>query len=186
MTIEEIFSQIYPLPPDAIARLQVCIREIRLPKGHLLLQTNRVEHRLFFIKKGIVRAFSHCPEKDLTFWFGEEGDAVISMRSYVEHKRSYENIELLEDCELFELDTLKLDRLYQENIHLANWGRRLAETELLKTETRWLDFDYLSAKDRYDKLIAEKPSLLHRVPLKYVASYLGMTQVSLSRIRKLK
>ena len=70
-------------------------------------------------------------------------------------------------------------------IHIANWGRKLAEKELLKIESRIISSEMMSAKERYDELIKNSPSLIQRVPLKHIASYLGITQVSLSRIRKL-
>src|SRR5690606_25504806 len=107
-------------------------------------------------------------------------------KSYVERSKGYENVELLEDCELYELKIDHLNSLYNQDIHIANWGRRLAEKELLKIESRIVSTELLSAKERYDRLMSNSPSLIQRVPLKYIASYLGITPVSLSRIRKEK
>lgn len=108
------------------------------------------------------------------------------MRSYVEKKKGYENIELLEDCELYKLKIDNLIELYLKDIHIANWGRKLAETELLKLESRVISSEFSPARERYDELMNSFPTLIQRVPLKYIASYLGITQVSLSRIRKQK
>ncbi|MHC5310041.1 Crp/Fnr family transcriptional regulator [Myroides sp. LJL116] len=184
MTISKIIDQIYKMPPQSKQTLMNCIEQVSYPKGHILLRANYVEKNIYFIQKGIVRAYAPLEQQDVTFWFGEEGQAILSMRSYVESEKGYENIELLEDCELYEIQIATLTNLYNQDIHIANWGRRLAERELLKLESRLVSFELLSAKERYDEFIAKSPSLLQRVPLKYIASYLGITPVSLSRVRK--
>lgn len=184
MNIDDILDQIYKIPDPSKNILKEYIREVHFPKGHILLRADRLEKTLYFIKQGIVRAFAPQQEQPVTFWFGEEGETILSMRSYVENKRSYESIELLENCQLYELETGDLQALYREDIHIANLGRVLAEKELLKIESRLIAAQLKSAKERYDDLMAFSPSLIRRVPLKHIASYLGITQVSLSRIRR--
>lgn len=184
MEISQILNEIYPLPPASITEVCKYIKEVSYPKGHIILRADKIEKKTFFIKKGVVRAFATPGENDITFWFGEEGETVLSMSSYVEHKKAYENVELLEDCELYELDNAHLQELFNKDIHIANWGRKLAEQELIKIEKRVISRELQSAKQRYDELINNRASLLLRVPLKFIASYLGITQVSLSRIRK--
>ncbi len=186
MKIDHILSEIYPLPPETIAEMHKHIKEVKFDKGHILLKAKKVERHLYFIKKGVVRAFAPYGDDDITFWFGEEGETILSMKSYVENRKSYENIELLENCELYELNTERLRELFNKDIHIANWGRKLAERELLKLEERIISRELLSAKQRYDELLKNKPSLLQRVQLKFIASYLGITPVSLSRIRREK
>lgn len=186
MTIDKLLDQIYEIPDESKITLQNYISEVTFPKGHILLKADRVETNLYFIKKGIVRAFAPLENQDVTFWFGEEGETILSMRSYVEKKKGYENIELLEDCELYKLKIDNLIELYLKDIHIANWGRKLAETELLKLESRVISSEFSPARERYDELMNSFPTLIQRVPLKYIASYLGITQVSLSRIRKQK
>lgn len=105
------------------------------------------------------------------------------MRSYVDNQKGYENIELLEDSILYKLDFIALSRLFTEDIHIANWGRKFAEQELLKTEERLIARQIKTALERYKELIKNNPELLQRIQLSYIASYLGITQVSLSRIR---
>ncbi|MBA5791987.1 Crp/Fnr family transcriptional regulator [Flavobacterium sp. xlx-214] len=186
MTIDIILDQIYEMPITSKEQLKKHISEIHFTKNHLLMQANCVEQNIYFIKKGVVRAFAPFVEQDITFWFGEEAATILSMKSYVEGKKGYENIELIENCELYELNIEVLRKLFQEDIHIANWGRRLAEKELLKIESRLISAKMKSAKERYDELMEISPSLIQRVPLKHIASYLSITQVSLSRIRKIK
>lgn len=183
MTIQEILNCIDPLPPDALARLSMLASEKRYEKGKLLFRANRVEHEVYFIKSGIARAFSAKRDRDVTFWFGKEGDALLSMRSYVDQQEGYENLELLEDCELYQIQSPHLQDLYRQDIRIANWGRKFAEREIIKTERRLINLQIGTAKERYEELLRESPSLIQRVPLGHIASYLGISAVNLSRIR---
>ncbi|MFV0218890.1 Crp/Fnr family transcriptional regulator [Empedobacter falsenii] len=183
MEIEQILNQISPLSSQSIQLIADKIQLIRLPKNTTLIDADKVEKKLYFIKKGIVRAYTIDDGKEITFWFGKEGDLILSMRSYVENKISYETIELMEDCELYEIKSSDIQLFYATNLEIANWGRKLAEIELIKTEERFISRQLGTAIDRYKKLLVENPSLINRVQLGYIASYLGISQVTLSRIR---
>jgi CRP-like cAMP-binding protein len=183
MTIDEILDAIYPLPEGSKQTIKEYITEVNYPKGHILFQAEKIKMTVYFIKKGFVRAYAYQNDHEVTFWFGKEGEPVISMKSYVENQKGYEDIELLEDCEFYEIKATELHRLFQEDIHIANWGRRFAEQELIRTEERLISRQFRTATERYKELLKEKPDLMQRVALGHIASYLGITQVSLSRIR---
>lgn len=182
MDISTILDRIHKLPEHSKLALQNNVTEITFPKGHILLKANKVESNVYFIKKGLVRAYIER-DNEVTFWFGKEGQTVISMKSYVEEQPGYETIELLEDCELYELKTENLKKLFGEDVNIANWGRKFAENELIKTEERLISKQFKNASERYLDLIKDHPELIQRVQLGHIASYLGITQVSLSRIR---
>ncbi len=186
MEIDTILDKIYELPAASKERITKAIDEVAYPKGYRLLNANKVERNIYFIKKGIVRAYIDTLDGEITFWFGKEGDTVVSMRSYVDNQKGYETGELLEDCVLYELNMIALSDLFAKDIHIANWGRKFAEQELLKTEERLIARQFKTAAERYDELIKNNPELLQRIQLSYIASYLGITQVSLSRIRAKK
>ncbi len=183
MKIDQILDNIYIIPDASKIELKKNTREVDYPKGHVLLKANKVENSIYFIKSGIARAYANSSENEKTFWFGKEGDTIISMKSYVANQKGYEDIELLEDCELYELKTKNLQKLFDKDIYIANWGRRFAEKELIKTEERLISRQFRSATQRYEELVANNYDLIKRVKLGYIASYLGITQVSLSRIR---
>jgi multidrug transporter EmrE-like cation transporter len=92
MTINQILDNIYPLPAGSQQKLAECIREVFYPKGHILLHADKVEHKIYFIKKGIARGYAYQEENEITFWFGREGDAIVSMKSYVGNQKGYEDI----------------------------------------------------------------------------------------------
>lgn len=183
MSIDEILDTICPLPEASKRMLKECITEVSYPKGHILLKADKVETNIYFIARGIVRAFANKADHEVTFWFGKEGQPVVSMKSYVEGAKGYEHIQLLEDCQLYKLKSSDLQDLFSKDIHIANWGRKFAEKELVKTEERLIDLQFRTATERYTALLNENTDLIKRVQLGHIASYLGITQVSLSRIR---
>ncbi|MCF0071056.1 Crp/Fnr family transcriptional regulator [Dyadobacter sp. CY261] len=183
MEIDLILDRFYPLPLSSKEALMAQISEVSHPKGHKLLHAGRVERNLYFIKSGIVRAYSDSDGGDVTFWFGKEGDVVVSMKSYVTGQEGYEHVETLEACDFYQMKAQHLGDLFSSDIHIANWGRKLIELELIKTEERLISMQFKTAQQRYLDLISDAPDLLQRVQLCHIASYLGITQVSLSRIR---
>ncbi len=183
MDIEQIISRTYPLPPASMERLKARMQEVELPKGHHVMRMGKVEKDIFFIKRGIARAYTSVEGNDVTFWIGEEGDTLVSMNGYVNNRPGYESIELMEPSVLYMLKRADLQSLFLGDINIANWGRRYAETELIATERRLISFLLTDASERYSRLMADNPEYLQRLPLGSIASYLGITQVSLSRIR---
>ena len=183
MNIKELLNRISTLNEENNQLLSERFSEEKLKKGDILMSTNRVEKHFYLIKKGIVRAFTSSDDSDITFWFGLEGDVILSMLSYVQQQKSYETIEALEDLIVYKIDLKQLENLYKTNVEIANWGRKLAEFELLKTEQRFINRLTGTAKERYEHLIHQQPEIVQRVQLGHIASYLGITQVSLSRIR---
>lgn len=183
MTIDEILDCIYPMPGTSKRQLTALVTEIACPRNSILMEAGKVVPHIYFIKEGIARAYAPAEDRDITFWFGKEGDPVVSMKSYVADLPGYEYIELLEDCVLYRLETAALKDLFRKDIHMANWGRKFAEKELVKTEELIISRQFKTASERYRDMMKEKPDLLQRVQLGHIASYLGITQVSLSRIR---
>ena len=183
MEIKEIINRRHILPEDSLALLCQSMELVHYPKGHHVLEIGKIERDIYFISKGIVRAFTLVDGKEVTFWVGKEGATIVSMMGYVKNEPGYETMELMEDSELYVIKRAKLQQLYNEDIHIANWGRRFAETELLDADVRVITLLLATATERYRYLLDNQSDLLQRLPLGCIASYLGITQVSLSRIR---
>lgn len=183
MTFEEIICRTHPLPKASLDRLREHACEVALPKGSHIVERGKVERSVFFIKKGIARAYTLLDGREVTFWIGQEGATVLSLKGYVNNEAGYETVELMEDAVLFRLRHADLQALFAQDGNIANWGRKYAETELLATEERLITFLQTPATTRYETLLRDAPELLQRLPLSSIASYLGITPVSLSRIR---
>lgn len=180
-TINKILS--LGLSEESLPKILPLLNQLILPKGHMLIKAGRTEHSVYFIENGIARAFCHQDDKEVNFWFGTESDILLSYNSLFLNKPGYENIELLENTVLYQLPDPALQSLYKNDLEMANWGRRMAESELIKAEECFIARQFKTAKERYEEFIRSNPDIIQRVQLGHIASYLGISQVTLSRIR---
>lgn len=183
MNINDIINSIYRLPPTSLDTLTASISEMEYPKNFHLHRENKKETKSYFIKKGIVRAYTHKDDKEVTFWFGQEGDIIFPLHTLFAGLGEYATVELLEDCILYEISLEQLQDLYLKDIHIANWGRRYAECACIKSEKLFIARQFKTSLERYQELLSEYPDIIQRVQLGTIASYLGISQVNLSRIR---
>jgi len=184
LTLKEIINSYNTLSDQAFQEIEKLASLVELPKKTIIFEPHRYEEMFYFISKGSARVFVIDENgNEISYILFLEGDYLISFEGYLHKKPSYEFIELLEDSILFQIHTEDLKALFQKNIEIANLGRILADQFAYSTEQRFIDRLSLSATARYLKLIEKNPEILQRIPLKYIASYLGITQVSLSRIR---
>jgi CRP-like cAMP-binding protein len=183
MTLPDILQATYPLPPASLAKMLALAEYVELPQGTHLFRDDKLAHHVYILQHGLARAYARRADGEVTFWFSEEGGVLVSIRGYTEQALSYETIELLEDSRLFRLDAQALRGLYQTDIHLANWGRVLVERVWLQAEQQLIARQFRTAAERYADLLHHSPHLLQRVALGHIASYLGITQVTLSRVR---
>lgn len=177
------FRKLSPVSDESWSLFLSKTEEIKMPKGHLLFRANHKAYHSYFIIKGYARGFFYENGKDITFWFASEGMTLLSMNSYHSGKAGYENIELLEDSILLRINNNDLLSLYETNLELSNLGRRLSDEFILYLERTLMEKNFMSASERYEALINRTPEILQKSPLKHIASFLGISQVSLSRIR---
>ena len=173
----------YPLSDETVRLLLGHTERVVLPKGALLMREGTVAKYTYFIIKGFARGFFHKEDRDITIWFASEGMSLLSMNGYMFSTAGYENVELLEECDLLKISNETLNCLFDSNIELANWGRRMSDGIILKFEKLFMERYFMSASERYHLLVEREPEILKKVPLRHIASFLGISQVSLSRIR---
>ena len=183
MELTEILSRIHRLPLESLDKIMERVERIEVKKGRILVEADKVCKDVFFVAEGIVRAYCYAKGRDITFWIGEEGTVALSMQSYISGKPGYESIVTIEDCVLYKISIDDLHELYGHDVNIANWGRVFAEKEILRAEKALIPQLFTTGSERYEQLLNEHPQLLNRIPLENLASYLGVTPVSLSRIR---
>ena len=164
-------------------KLQALGNEISYPQGHILFNADRTERNIYIIKQGMARAYIEADGKDITIWFGQENDVILSANGYVNGEKGYETMELLEDSILYKINLAQLSERYKTDIEICNWARQLIEKEFVRTEHHLISVLSLPAAERYAQLLNEKPEILQRVQLRHIASYLGVSPEHLSRIR---
>lgn len=164
-------------------KLQTISDEISYPRGYILFHPDKTERNIYIIKQGIARATIEADGKEITIWFGQENDVILSANGYVNGKKGYETMELLEDSVLYKINLTSLAELYKTDLEICNWARQLIEKEFVRTEHHLISVLSLSAAERYAQLQKEKHDMLQRIPLRHIASYLGISSEHLSRIR---
>lgn len=153
-------------------------------KGSLLLEQGHYCRKLYFLNKGIVRSFHYDKGKDISSWFYKENDFVTSWHSIINHQPSFDNLEVLQDCTtLHSISIERYNDLMDQFPAFQKFGRKLAEIQLAFLDYYSRGYGFLSAKERYDLLINHFPDIELYVKLGHIASYLGISQETLSRIR---
>ena len=138
---------------------------------------------IYFIKKGVARIYYFKDGIDITERFFFENSIIARVESLFTGKPSRKAIQILEDAEVIAINSTQLFKLYDTYPEIERLFRKIFEAAYVETVNRIEGIQFHTAEERYHALLSEAPNVLMRVPLKYVASYLGITQVSLSRIR---
>lgn len=168
--------------PDREAlRAIAAVRELK--KGELLQRIGQSCRTVYFMHHGIARIFYDKDGLDITEAFAFEGQLAVRFESLYTGLPSRKGIEVLEDALIVALPAAGLEKLYEGRPAIERLFRRVFEASHVETLQRIESIQFHSAAERYRNLLHDSPDLLLRVPLKFVASYLGITPVSLSRIR---
>jgi len=186
MTLLQHLSEIISISATLEAEINSIAKKISVSKGEILIRHNERCRNLFFIEKGLVRGFYFDGGKEITHWFAAEGDFATSFYSFISNEPSPDTVETLEDCELYRIDHSSLQELYKKFPETERIGRIITENYYIELEERFLNNQFKSAKERYQNLLNKKSSLLQRVSLGQIATYLGITQETLSRVRSEK
>lgn len=171
------------LSPESEQALRDILKRFDLPKGHLLVNEDTTCNYIYYIEKGLTRTFYFKDGKDVTDWISLEKTFACSIVSYITRRPDRRNIELLEDSLLWGIHYNDIERLYQQYHDIERFGRLVVSEGLVRLQERFDDLHFAKADERYQKLLATNPGIILRVPLGMIASYLGITQETLSRIR---
>ncbi|MDZ4749583.1 MAG: Crp/Fnr family transcriptional regulator [Saprospiraceae bacterium] len=181
--LKEIIDSIYPLTPEAYEALSGVCTPISIKKNTDLQAIGQTCKSIYFVKKGALRVYYYKGETDITDSLEFEGAFVARVESLVTGQPSKKGIQAIEDCELLMINADKLSALYDSYLEIERLFKQLFLKAFISILNRIEGIQFHSAEVRYANFLKECPDALKRVPLKYIASYLGITQVSLSRIR---
>jgi len=153
-------------------------------KGDLLLSAGNVCEHIHFIRKGAVRGFVKEGDKDITTWITAENEIVSSIYGLYSKQSPIENIQAIEDCEVLTMAISDLEKLYVQFPEFNVVARKLLEKYYVDAEERAFIARLTNAENKYSLFLKRYEHLSNRIPLKYIASFLGMTLETLSRVRK--
>lgn len=157
-----------------------------VPSKTILLHEGEISNQIFFIKKGCLRMWFNKEGKDITFQFFFEGQAVASIDSLISKQPSMFVIESIEPSELLVLSKENFEQLQQFYPELKDGFQEILFQRFRNYASLFLSRIKDSPRERYNDLMNNHPEIIKRVPQHYIASYLGITPISLSRIKNRK
>ncbi|MGI9550919.1 MAG: Crp/Fnr family transcriptional regulator [Aurantibacter sp.] len=171
------------LSPELQRRITEDFRLSEAKKGEkILIHGNRANY-LFFIDEGILHNYYYHNGKQISSWFYPENQFITAWSSFYAQKQSFEEIECLEDCVLYKISYKNYQKLIADFPSFGNFARLLAEEMLAFLDEFSKGWSFLSAKEKYQLLLSYFPDIELRVKLGYIASFLGISQETLSRLR---
>ena len=157
---------------------------LKLKKKQILIRENEIQYSIAFIYSGLVRSyFINENGKEINNSFFSENEFVTDYLSFIKQQKTKYTFECLEDCTLISIPFETVETAYDKYKNFANFGRKIAEWALENRTKKYESFLYETAEERYLRFIDENKSILNRISLSHLASYLGIERQSLSRIR---
>ena len=153
------------------------------PKGKILIEHGKKNEFVFFLISGSAKSYNYKDSKQICLWFAFESDCIATIRS-LDDLISQETVELLEDSELIQIKLGDLMTLSNQFTSISSLILQLLKEHMLFLEYKLNGLQFMTSEERYDKLIRDFPEVLQRVSLTDIASYLGLSRETLSRIRR--
>jgi len=190
MTKEEVilsFNEKYTRLSDGCNEaLEACSELLFLDKKDVLVKEGQYSHHTYYIAKGSARAYYIKDGKEITDWFAFEHEFISSIQSYFQGIPSAVYVEVLESSILLEISREDINRLSDEYREIDRFGKFIVTETMLKLQHRITTLLFETAQQKYESLLQIRPDIELRVPLIHIASYLGITIETLSRIRNQK
>ena len=182
----QYFAKFNTLSEEAKAAIAEICTKISIKKNADLQSIGHTCKTIYFMEKGVARIYYYKDITDITESFEFENSIIARVESLFSNRPSRKGIQVLEDSELIAINAHRLYKLYDTFPEIERLFRKIFENGYVNTINRLESIQFNTAEERYKALIEESPNVIQRIPLKYIASYLGITQVSLSRIRAKK
>lgn len=171
---------------EAMMAIFTKLQKEELPKNNLLVKPGHICEHIYFIEKGAARIFYYKDEKDVTDGFRGEETLLLSIISFIRQKPDKRGIELLDVCVLWKLSYKDLEELSTDFPDIQYLYRMIMSSVLIMTQNRIDRMLFQSAEERYEDFIKSHPRAAELLTLGMIASFLGITQETLSRIRSKK
>lgn len=179
------FNECYPLETEALEALKSQWQHNRsFQKGDPLILPGQKEYYLYFVHSGRFRIYYPTPDQEIVAGFAYENTFICAYPSFVEQKPSAYGIECISKAELTGIHRDVFYELCEQHPSLELCWRKLTEKALLGKIEREMDILSLNPEERYSKLLKRSPHIFQKIPQKYLASYLGMSPETFSRVKK--
>ncbi|MCS4228208.1 Crp/Fnr family transcriptional regulator [Sphingobacterium sp. BIGb0165] len=179
----QLFENLFPLPKATQEKLFASFERIELKRGDYLIKEGDYSSNLFVIESGLIRQYAWSKNGEFTQWIGTANHFVTELSSFIFDTPSKWNFQCISDCHLFRLSKSDYQKMESEVIEWNKFEKTFLAKCFGAMEQRISDFICLTAEERYQQYFEQHKFLFHQVPLQYIASVLGMSPETLSRIR---
>lgn len=157
---------------------------LEITKGEFISEAGKVENYFYYVEKGVLRAYFIKDGQDRSVGFTYDGDYSGAYDSFLTRKPSLFYLEALTDCKLYRISKSDLELMYDKHKDVERWGRLFNQEILFKKGFHEINVLSYTAEERFERLLRESPHMIQLVPQKHLASYLGMSAETFSRLRK--
>ncbi|RLD76375.1 MAG: Crp/Fnr family transcriptional regulator [Bacteroidetes bacterium] len=182
--LDKLFRKFGKLTNDEINDIHKRVQPLKLKRNQYFVEEGKIANHMAFIAKGYLRIYFNHEGEESTRDIPSVNSFTTAFASFITRKPSFEVVRAITDCELFLIHRNDLNELYQKSAVLQQIGRRIMEEMFVRMQKRMYSLLTQNAEDRYRTLLKEKPDFIQNIPLQYIASYLGITSQSLSRLRR--
>jgi CRP-like cAMP-binding protein len=178
-------GSIVSIPRQTVEEIVTYFQPIEIKKNDYFIKKGSLSNNYLFLETGFIRAFTFDTEgNEVSTEFYSENQVVFEVGSFFQKTVSKESYQALENCTGWYLTFDQLQMLFHSLPEFREFGRMILVKGYISFKNRTLSLINESAEQRYESLVKTRPEILQKAPLKYIASYLGITDTSLSRIRK--
>lgn len=183
-SLEKYLSENFPLPMDVMCEVMDKFHREELSKGDYFVKIGRPAQKLGFIESGLIRIYAASDQKEVTQWISTPGYFITELSSFVFQQPSRLNLQALENCIIWTITKENHQNLCKTFPEWNEVDKKFIAKCFVILEDRIFSHLYMTAEERFKQLMDFQPELFNQVPLQYLASMLGMTPETLSRMRK--
>jgi CRP-like cAMP-binding protein len=184
--LEKAITTISPLSPESRDAFLNGWKHWSVPKDYFLVREHTVSDYIYFIEKGIARIYYYKNDKEITEWIAMDEQFFLSITSFFERTPSHLTIQTLEPSEVYGIHHSDFMALADKHHEIERLLRKMVTGSLILSQVRMDSIQFETAQQRYERLLKVSPNIIQRVPLSFIASFLGVTLETLSRIRSAK
>ena len=181
--LKETLLQAAIISENNIQKILNIFEVVKYDKNQQIIKEGTVAEYMYFISKGLVRVYYFKTGKEIIDWFAEEGSFIGNLYSHITTKPGFDIYEAMEDVTLLRVKFNDLEKLYKESHEIESLSRKIMEQYYITYVERVHNLRALPSDEKYHLFLKYYAPIINRIPLKFVAIYLGITAETLSRIR---
>ena len=181
-----LFKSLAPFTDEELLHAGQYFNVLKLKKNDFFTKAGKYTDLIGFVDQGLLRSFYTIKDKEITTYFLQPGNVAVALLGFLQEQPAMENIQVLENSELYIIKRDDLHSLYNNSWKWQQVGRKLIEQYYVKMEQRSISLQSLSAVEKYKQFMEDFPEIYKKVQLYHIASFLGISPETLSRIRNIR